>query len=335
MRPLRCSIYIGIALAAALFLSTGAYAGVVTVDIAEQKAVSDTGKVDAKGVKVVEGQAGVYISSNILESQTVQVKVNGLTEPSYDVYVDGTYTREYTVEELKSGIQLSIDGTIADPDMMRCLKAALPRLEAEYDRTKNTEGEANRAWHTIRQAVDWTRSALKVESGYRSVSVIIAPAGKMLQRMTYPSKMTPEQTTQGLWRACRNLQDARDRMYDNIKDPEIRNAAVVALTPATFTANYSIKNGKPHIDAKVTNDTNLPISGDITMALPKGWKTNAKSLKFDELGSGKSFDVSFDLIPPTKDAAAPDSVPIAANVTIIQGAFEAKMKMKTTAAKSN
>lgn len=334
MRLLRCSIYIVITLVAVLVFSATAQAGVVTLDVAAKSAVSDTDKVQAKGVKVTEGQAGVHILSLTMEPQNVELRVNGLTEPSYDVYVNGAYLSEKSAAELQNGIQLSIDGTVADPDMLHCLNAALPRLDAEYKRLQKSEGEANRVWHTIRQAQDWARSGIRIEASYRSVSVIVSPAGRMLHQMSYPSRLDAEMTNQGIWRACRNMQDARDRMYDNIKDPEVRNAAVVALTPVSFTADYSIKNGKAHVVARVVNDTNLPISGDITMALPKGWKTTAKSLKFEGLKTGKSFDVAFDLVPPAKSAATPDSVPIAANVTIAQGSFEAKMKLKTNAVKA-
>ena len=120
-------------------------------------------------------------------------------------------------------------------------------------------------------------------------------------------------------------------MAGAITDPDLRNSAVAAMTPVDLTTSFAVKNGKPRVEVLVINNCNLPITGKITAAIPKGWKWNAKKTAFADLKSGKSFKLSFDLIPAAAGTPAPGGVKMAATIELVQGTFEAEYQIKTIA----
>lgn len=308
------------------------YASIVTVNVAGKSATSDVNTLNAKSVKVQGDQIGVYVTSTILEPQVFTLKLNGLGHESYDVYINNAFKWTKPASELESGVEFTVDGRIVDSAMMRCLEAVKEPVQKAYDRISASKApEAQRVCATLNQAKDWVRSGTQVDQAWRSVGIIIAPTGRMLQSMTWLRRGSDIETARGVTRACWLLQQARARMYHAIKDPDLRNEAVVAMTPASFSATYSTKNGKPHVDAKLLNNCDLPISGSISMALPAGWKSTAKKVKFGSLKSGETFSLAFDLVAPSKTAAAPDSIPMAANLTVVQDPFTASMKVGATA----
>lgn len=335
MRPMRTAI-LPIAIFFACLIWVGiSYASVVTVDVAAKTAASDTTTLDvSKGLKFVGDQVGVFAKSAILEPQIFTLKLVGLKDGDYDIYVNHAFKGTRPGKDFTAGVQYRVDGRVTDPAMMRCLNAVKDRAEKASALLKASSAEeAQRVCYTLNQARDWTSSGIMRDVAFRSISIIIAPSGKRLQPMSWMTREGDVETASAVTRGCWLLQQARDRMYHVITDPALRNDAVVALTPVEFTAEYAIKNGKPHATAKLLNNCDLPISGDISMALPQGWKTTAKTLKFVGLKSGKTFTVSVDLVAPSKKAIAPDSVPMAANMTVVQDEMTASMKLKITATK--
>jgi hypothetical protein len=310
-----------------------ACAATVTVDVTAKTATGDSTAIEASRPRVRGEQVGVLVKSTVIEPQSVTVKFTGLKDDDYDVYVNQEFKGAKPARELETGVQYHIEGRVADPTLIRCLAALKDPIKKLNDKLQGaSSSEAKRVCGTLSQASDWVVSGLGTDQAWRSVAVVVAPAGKALDKMTWQTREDEYGTARALTAACWLLQKARDRMYDAITDPVLRNDTVVALTPVDFSATYSTSNGKPHIDARVTNNCNLPVSGDVTFALPSGWKTNAKSLKFAELKSGQAFSASFDLIAPAK-TAAPDTVPVAANVTVTQEGYTASLKLKVVAAR--
>lgn len=308
------------------------YASVITVDIAGKAAKSDTSALDPKRVRVDGDQSVVFIMNTTLVPQHFTLKFNTLSAESYDVYINDAFRWTKPAKELEDGIALDVDGRIVDNGMIRCLNATKPLIDAEQSKLSTaSDPEAKRVAGTLNQAADWCNSSIQGDQVWRSVSVVLAPSGKALKNMARLKRRSDVDTARGVTRSCWLLQQARARMYHVIKDTALRNEAVIAMTPVEFTATYSTKNGKPHIDAKLINNCDLPISGDISMALPAGWKSTAKKLNFAAVKCGQTFAVSFDLVAPSKTAVAPESVPMAANVNLVQDVFTASCKLRTTA----
>lgn len=313
MRYLICAMAL---LAAA---ASCAQAAVVTLDVATRTATSDSPALEAGGVRTKDGQVGVYLLSKTTDPKQVKLKAHGLAPGEYVVRVDDEDAATRTADELANGFLIKLPGYVPDPVYERCLRSAKPKVDREYERLGLYRGgDPKRVWYTLGQAQDWIRSGLTVGETYRSAGVVIRPSGQEPSGFVWRSKLSKEQTDAALVRACKLLHMARSRMSSVINDAAVRNSAVIALTPVDFEADYSVKNGKPHVEGVVTNNCNLPISGYISYALPKGWKSSAKNLTFENLQSGKTFRVSFDLVGTSASAKAPGTLPIAANVSLHQ-----------------
>lgn len=329
MRRLTISLTVLFILLASAALS---YASVVTVDVKGRTVISDVSTLEAKRVLVRGEQVQTFVMNTTLVPQTFTLKVNGLSAESYDLYINGKFTSTKPAKELEAGIPLALNGRIVDDGMVNCLTDAKASIDAENKKLNAIEeSEPKRVCGTLGQASGWCSSAMQADKTWRSLDIILAPSGMVLQKMASPTHHSDIETATVVTRACWLLQQARARMFHVINDPGLRNEAVVSMTPVAFTVSYTTKNGKPHIEAKVLNNCDLPISGNISMALPSGWKTTAKSLAFTDLKCGKTFAISFDLVAPSKRAVAPDAVPMAANISLTQDVFTANCKIRATA----
>ncbi len=174
-------------------------------------------------------------------------------------------------------------------------------------------------------------SGIEYEEWFRSAEIILAPQDLALQSVVPTNRQDADHTADTISRACWLLQAARATAYTIIKDSEQRDTTIAAMTPVDFTAVYSTRNGKPHIEALLVNDCNLAIRGNISVTLPAGWKTTAKSTAF-RVSAGDRFALSFDLVPDSAGAAAPAELPpMAVNITITQDMYKASYRLKPNA----
>lgn len=315
-----------------LQLACAASAGLVVVDVAGKKASSDSPVFDPKVVRVMGDQVGVLVYNTTLVPQSVRIRFDGLKEQDYDVYINGSYSRVESCKALADGIDYTIPGTVADKVAFRCLKPLEPKAAAIYEKMQKQEGEGPaRTLSTLQQANEWIASAFRADVNYRSVEVILVPAGTMMQRMVFASRLDAEAAAQAGRNACNLMHLARSHMFRVLTDPDLRNEVVEALTPVTFSASYKLKNGKPVITAVIKNDCDLPVSGSISVTLPKGWSATGAKLSFNSLASGKSYETSFGLAGKSKSAKPPKSVPLTAVITITKDRYSAKLWLFATA----
>lgn len=330
MRLARLSLASFLITALLILVTSVAYAADVVVDVAASSAKSSTGDIDPGKVVKKGEQIGLLISSTILTPQKVTLKFNGLSQESYDLYVNGEYTTKVSRQVLEQGYLLPISGTIADPDMMRCLKSLQPKIEPVYkELNQSSESERKRVSYTLGQAKDWVRSGIRNESLYRSAFVMLAPADRAVQSMNYSNRQNDIETARTITRACWLLQQARDRMYDVIEDPEVRNLAVTTLTPVELSGSCTVQAGKLIVKAKVANSCDLPISGNITLATPKGWKIKSGSSKFQGIKAGKTYEAKFVLISLQKNNAIPKSLEMSSTIKVVQDDLVAQFKLTT------
>ncbi len=305
------------------------FCATAVLDIAQKTLTCDLPTIDCKAPHFDGEQICLYIINKSMQSQDFYLKAKGLKSQDYDIYVYGSYLGKRSSGQLSEGIKMNIPGTVGVPDCMRCLNALKDNIKPEIDRLAPLkDNESQRVLWTLRQADDWVQSGLRLEAAYRSLDMIISPEDMVLKKVSVRSRADADGTVKAIYSACELLQHARSRMYEKITDPVLRNRAVEVMTPVTFTPVYQMKDGKPYVTAVVVNDCNLPISGDITFALPKGWKTDAKQLYFNNLESGQTYKTTFTLIAPSETDAAPQELPIAANISLNEGKFEAKLKLR-------
>lgn len=334
MRRMRRIILPLAALLAMLASTALSYASVVTVDIAGKTVTSDSSTFEAKHLLIRGEQTQLFVTNTTLVPQSFTLKVSGLADKNYDLYVNGSLISTKTAKDYEVGVPLTTNGRIVDSGMIKCLTMAQSSIDATSKKLSDVKAsEPIRVCNTLSQASGWCRSGMQADKTWRSVSIVIAPSDRVLQKISSPTQYSQTETATVVARACWLLQQARSRMSHVIKDPILRNDAVVSMTPIDVTATYTTKNGKPHIDAKLVNYCDLPVNGSISMALPKGWKTNAKKLSFKGVKCGQTFAVSFDMLAPSKSAVAPSSVPMAASVSLGQDIYTASCKFMIRAQK--
>lgn len=325
-------VFLLITILAFLIPANLSIAATMTIDVSAKKASADSDSIQTKLVRVIGEQVGFTVSSTTQAPQKYILKLTNIKDVDYDIYVNGSYAGWKPAQELRNGIERSLSGGLIDPLILNCLSAQKKTIDAEHKRLQKLSGsEIIRAKHTISQAQTWTQIAFDRDKAYRSEDFIIAPKDSVLRSMTFQIRTDADGVLFAARNACDLTQMARDRMYLNLKDINLRDSVVAALTPIELSAAYSNKNGKPHIDVKLTSSITLPASGNITVDLPEGWQPSVKNLSFSNLKPGETQTVSFDLISDNTEAKAPDSVPITAAAKIKQDTYEAWAKFKTTA----
>lgn len=311
-----------------MLTATASLAATVTVDIVQKTAVSDSDTVTARVLKTADNQVNVLVNSNIPEPTEFALKIIGLSPGKQDVYVNGKLTGQMPDSELASGARFSIPGRIVNPVLFRCVESVRDRLDQEVRYVQTVkEDEHVRVLNTLRQAVDWVRSATQSDKAARSVSVIVAPEGAMVRTTATTIMRTPEESAQVYANVCKTLQQARDRMYDHIKFGVLRNQAVLAMTPVDLKLSYYTVNGKPKGTAVLINNCDLPISGKITPIAPAGWKINSTNLVFSNLASGQSHKADFALVPLKDGDAAPKMVKAEAAARLVMDTYAAKFTL--------
>lgn len=328
-----CFILGAIFLVAQPTLSAEQRAAVTLIaDVKNQSVTFDSKELEARFLKPMGGQLGIFVQNLTLDPKPVVLQFRDLLESRYDLYVNGKYLGVRSCEELQQGLSAEVPGRIVDSDMVTCLEKVRPLIDAEYSRLKNIKSaEPARICATLQQAMGWVRSALQVEKTYRSLTVVLAPEGHVLQRPPVPTRLDDEETTEAVTRACKLLHEARSRMSTVVKDIQLRDSAVTSLTPVDFATSFAIKNGKPQVEFVITNYCNLPVSGRITADMPAGWKSEKVSWSFSKLPAGRSFRATFSLSRNKPNAALPDGVRMCANINLVQNALRADYSIRTIA----
>ena len=325
----------GIAVISALcaLAAPAALGAVVTVDLSKNTATCDAKILTTRIYKIVDKQISLHIASESISPQDVVLKINGLQSGDQDWYLDGSYKGKKPETEFAAGLTLSIPGRGVSPDLFRCIVSVQDRVYAEIARIKdNRESEHQRVMGTFNQAKDWVESSENSDKWVRAIDIIVAPADMALLVKSGTTIRTPQEAQQTLVNSCNLLQQARDRMYDKILDPALRNEAVVSLTPIDLKFSYYLVNGKAKGTAVVINNCNIPITGKVTPSLPKDWKVSAKTLGFSNLASGKSIKLDFALVPPGKSQTPLASLSVQAAITLGYDPFWATLTLTTEAA---
>jgi hypothetical protein len=291
----------------------------MTVDLSANSAKADAATIEAFGLQISGQQAGVCVNNKLATPQKFTLRFAGLTEPEYDVYVNGTSKGSMTGQQLQQGVTFDAPGSIADQAMITCMSEVTPRAQTLRDALKDSKvPEEAFISDAMRQILDWLRLTMVEEQSWKSVRIVIAPKDRHLETMEWIERHSDYDTAAIITNTAWSLQQVRDQIYHQIKDRRLRNDAIAAMTPVELTASYAIRNGKPHLTAKLLNKCDLPLKGAFTLGLPKGWKAAGAKMNFGNVKSGQTYTLSCDLVPTAKSVPALKEVPVTATIYTIQ-----------------
>jgi hypothetical protein len=345
-----------VAVVGILLAGCSARCATVTLDAAAKKAASDTALIEPQRVRSLHDQLGVYIRSKSLTAQSVMVKIPGLTQERFDVYVNwgafsikraeemskssgqaietpaiepGYVIRDESAAELANGLVFEIPGRVVPAALMRCVESAQPGIGRAYAGLRgSTTGDPGRAANTLGQAADWVRSAIGADEMYRSVQLFVVAAGVEPKEMDWGFRYTAKGTQESVGNACSLLHKARVRMYDNLKDPVLRETVVEALTPVEVDLRYSAEKGIPRVTFEITNNCNLSAAGTIDVSVPKGWKTQPEQCSFAGVGSGATYTGSLRLSRTIKNQPVPSTLSALVTVKVADAKTFAKLRIQ-------
>jgi len=304
---------------------------VVTFDVPSKKVDSSSPDLESTMIQVEADQAGVLIQSNLYTPQEFTLTYMGISPQDYDIYINGEYKGVRTIAELTEGIKLTTPGTIISPGQFRCLKALKPKVAPEEARLSGSKkSEELRVHYTMLLAVQSVASGIRQEKAYRSVDVVVGPAGKVLRRMMWPTRQDAEGTCRTATRACWLLQQYRSRMSKVIVDDELRNRTMAALTPVTLTAKYYARDGERFVDVSILNECDLDMSGSFNVKLPAGWKCEGNAKSFSGVKSGSAHVATCRIVPKSK-IAWPEKLAVSAEVEFFLKPYRSKTQLTTTA----
>jgi hypothetical protein len=326
----------------------------ITLDASTKSASSDTASLEPGIVRSSGEQIGAYIQSKSMASQSLTVKIVGLKEARYDVYVNwGAFRMKRSKEivklskgpdttsniepgyvildkpasDLAAGMQVQIPGRVVPTPLMRCVTSVQPTVKSMYDGLgASLAGEPGRARYTLGLAKDWVRSAISVEEVYRSVQLFVIPAGTAPKEMDWRLRLTTKATRAAAATTCSLLQDARGRMYANLSDPLLRESTLEALTPVEMGLRYYVQSQTPYVAVDIRNNCDLTISGALDLAVPKGWRLEKKPGLL-HLKSGEIHVETLRLIPTSKGQTAPASLSATATIKVASGKEFAKLQI--------
>lgn len=353
---LTSSSVLGLAIAAITLAACGAsLCASVTLDAATKSATSDSPLLEAGRVRSNGAQIGLYIQSKSLAPQSVTVKVAGLKDARYDVYVNwgafrikrnkelaklskapdttnmiepGYVISGKSAADLAEGLSFQIPGRVVPSPLMRCVTSVQPTVKSAYDGLGDTmTGDVGRARWTLGQAADWVRSAISADEAYRSVQFFLIPAGITPVEMDWRSRLTAAGTKGSAAYACSRLQQARVTMYENLTDALLRETTVGALTPVEAHIRYYMKNQTPCVAVEIVNYCDLSISGKLDLTVPKGWKMEPKQIGFASLKSGAIYAKTIRLTSAPKGQSAPASLSAIATIRVANGETFAKLHL--------
>lgn len=300
-----CFTLLGVGVLAA----AAAFGNTIEVDIAQKSVKCDSDMLLARVMSSAPNQVFLHVFSNSMDPQKIIVKINGLKPGQQDLYVNGDYVGKKPGSVFENGCQFSISGRQVNPVLLRCIEATKDRVAEEMKKLKGAEdSEPVRVRNTISQAVGWINSSESYDKRARSIDIVVAPTDAVLQIKAAPIWNDPAGTNKIYLGACNLLQKARNRMYLVIKDKQLSNEAVAAMTPVDVKLSYHIIKGKPKGVVTVINNCDFDISGQVRPAAPAGWKVEARKPGFSGLKPGSAYKVEFVLMPNKPGRPAPESV---------------------------
>jgi len=253
----------------------------------------------------------IELTNELLTPREVTVRILDLTEPEYDVYLNGSLAGTMKREELETGIPVSFLGTqisAAYRDYFSRLRARALDGAKRYEQAKDSEGDICRA--VMQGVASWVDSIMKGDARLRTVSIIVVPTGRPLALPGGRLPDRPPDFQKSLRKLADTIQLARRTVVKRVKTTVYRFDALESITPIDFKLSASAAPASGQmvtVRAAFTNWTDRPVTGKVGLNLPTGWKARERSTTVKMRAYSKNTEVNFKVTVP--EAATAD-VPI-------------------------
>jgi len=281
-----------------------------------------------------------------LTPREVTVKILGLTEPEYDLYIGGgadkgsnpdvnpVITRtgkppivdykcflkgKHTREDLEAGIKVKLPGTDVPSDYRDYFGIIRERCAtAAQHYVNSTDKDGITCWAALgeRGIVGWIDNLEKTDLRYRTVDIAISPVGRsislpgvgMMPLTIMPSKMAINHGNM--------IQKVRREIDRTVKNKLYKSDTLEAMTPVDIIVTVP-EPLRPGVAGKVRvqllNRTDRKITGTVKPILLSGWQSKPASASVSMLGYGKNAGCEFLITLPK--GANPDT-PISINASL-------------------
>jgi len=234
----------------------------------------------------------------------VILRILGLTEPEYDLYIDGNLIGVKSKEQLENGIPVSFSGTDIPPD----LKDYYTRLRTKADEgaklyRKPLDEETSRCKSVMQSVANWVQSIERGDALIRATAIIVVPQGTPLSlpggRFIFQKPPDFPNSVKHLGEA---VQIIRREIQDKTKNETLRFDTLSRITTIDFelTTSEELSSGSTiTVTAKLANWMDRAVTGKVELDVPKEWTVRELSpTNFNMEGYSRSAEVKFEVTIP-------------------------------------
>jgi hypothetical protein len=255
------------------------------------------------------------------EPEKILLKVTGLSGSEYAVYIDKEYRGLKSRSALEEGLQLDLKQIYIPEDQRTYLRLMTPRIRAiTHEVYGKKEPESKLLYDRMSSLDRWVDSVIRAERAWKSLYIRLVPFGNRSAGPAPVDTETPEKQREIVETLFFNIDRIRNYVLSEIKDGDLRNRALVALTPVELDLKVDGKlEPGVTVEAAVSfvNRTNLPLSGRLRIDAPVGWEIEPKGdASFTEVAMDKSAEARFVIKIPQETLVTDEAVLPAVDLNI-------------------
>lgn len=285
---------------------------IVHFDKIKERQLEGTAKdVTLKPVTGSQSQTSYFaLVNNLNEPREIVLRILDLTEPEYDLYIDGNLAGVKKREQLEEGIAISFSGSDVPPEL-RDYYTRLKIKAADGAKSYTTKDEDSSRCQAIMQAVaNWVDSIERGDNLMRTVTIIVVPTGTPLSLPggRYIFKKPPDfpksakhlgQAVQIIRREVQQKTNSETLCYDTL-------SRITTIDLDLASSGAIAPGAKVTVTAKVTNWTDRGVTGRVRLDIPQDWTVKELSpADVDAAGYSKSSEAVFEVTVP--ETAKPDA----------------------------
>ncbi|MEN6519940.1 MAG: NEW3 domain-containing protein [Armatimonadota bacterium] len=241
--------------------------------------------------------------NDLYEPRKITVRILGLTEPEYDLYIDGNLAGTKNKYQLEAGIPISFSSSDIPPALRDYYTRLKAKAAAGAKACPSSDAETSRCQAVMQAVADWVDSIERGDNLIRTTTIIIVPTGTSfsLPGGRYVFNKPPDfpKSAKHLGQA---VQIIRGDVQKNTRNAVLRYDTLSYITTVDFdlTTSGAISPGaKVKIKAKLTNWTDRSVTGKIRLDVPKDWAVKALSpVNVKTPGYSKSAAALFEITVP-------------------------------------